>query len=34
MTILYIIGGIIIGAVAMVTLFGYLWTRNGKGSYF
>mgnify|MGYP003611581784 CR=1 FL=1 len=34
MTILYIIGGIIIGAVAMIAVFGYLWNRGGKGSYF
>lgn len=34
MTILYIIGGIVIGAVVMITVFGYLWNRGGKGHYF
>ena len=34
MSILYIIVGIIIGAVAVIALFGYLWTRSGKNSYF
>ena len=30
----YIILGLLVGFIATITLFGYLWNRGGKGHYF